>query len=103
MALAILGGADAPELPRWQADIDTAKYMFRNTYASHALAQRCSEILELIVPHNLGPVPDWTDLQDDPGLPALMDFSAWPNDSGDFLTLFGWPESGAVADFGAGA
>ncbi len=97
IALAILGDADAPELPHWQADIETARYIFRNTYASHPLAQRCSEILDLIVPGNLGPPLDWTSIQEGPGLPALMDFSAWPNDAGDFLTLFGWPEPGTGA------
>jgi transcriptional regulatory protein GAL4 len=93
IALAILGDTDAPELPRWQADLETARYIFRNIYASHPLAHRCSEILELIVPGNMGPPLDWNHIQGGSGLPTLMDLSAWPNDAGDFLTLFGWPES----------
>jgi transcriptional regulatory protein GAL4 len=94
IALAILGDTGASELQRWQADIETARYIFRNTYASHPLAQRCAEILELIVPGNLEPALDWTNIHEGSGFPALMAFSAWPNDAGDFFTLFGWREPG---------
>lgn len=98
IALAILGDAESAQMPGWQADIETARHVFRNVYANNPLAHRCSEILELILPDNL-PAPiaqDWETIQD-VNLSSFMDFSAWPNDAGDFFTLFGWPESGPAA------
>lgn len=97
IALAILGDTESPLLPSWQADIENTRHVFRVLYADNPLANRCADILDLIVPGS-APVPlDWANVQLDPALPALMDFSAWPNDAGDFLSLFGYPENGPGA------
>ena len=91
IALAILGDAESPDLPRWQADLDNVRTVFRVTFSHHPLAQRCADILDMIVPNTPIDTQAWNDVQLDP---SMIDFSAWPNDGGEFLGLFGWPGSG---------
>lgn len=89
--MATLGDAGSPELGRWQAELESARAVFRITYADNSLAQRCADILDMIVPSNPTGPPAWDNVQFDS---SLIDFSTWPSDGGEFLGMFGWPTPG---------
>lgn len=91
IALAVVGDAESPDLPRWHEELDTARHVFRTLYANNPLASRCADILDLIVPDAFASTIDWTDVSLDP---AALDFSTWPNDSSDMFGLSGWLPSG---------
>ncbi|KAH6971503.1 lactose regulatory protein LAC9 [Ilyonectria sp. MPI-CAGE-AT-0026] len=91
ISLAILGDSESQTLPEWQSDLDTARDVFRNVYANNPLAQRCADILDLIVPGSIVESNDWENIQLDP---SLMELSMWDTGSGDLLSFFGWQDPG---------
>ncbi|KAF4119862.1 hypothetical protein GMORB2_3550 [Geosmithia morbida] len=90
IALAIVGDAESLDLPRWQSDLETVRTIFRITYADNSLAQRCADILDLIVPSNLIMAAGWDGFPLDTG---FGDMTNWPADGSDFMSLFGWPDA----------
>ncbi|KAH6653173.1 C6 transcription factor [Truncatella angustata] len=91
MVLAILADdGSSPELPSWQADLETVKSVFRHLLSNNPLAARSADILDRI----LRPEPvvgfDAINFLD----PASFDFSQWPAGDGDLLSSFGWLDPG---------
>ncbi|OAA66916.1 c6 zinc finger domain containing protein [Niveomyces insectorum RCEF 264] len=93
IVLAILGDPSSPQMPRWQADMDTVRTILKGILGNH-LARRCADILNLILPSdapaNLGPAwgaGDHLDMD-------VVDFSMWPDDAGDMWGSFVWPYPG---------
>ncbi|KAH7121758.1 lactose regulatory protein LAC9 [Dactylonectria estremocensis] len=89
ISLAILGDAESPKRTEWQNDLDVARDVFRNVYANNPLAQRCADILDLLVPGPTVETNDWENIQLDP---SLMELSMWDTGSGDFFSFFGWQD-----------
>ncbi|KAH7304272.1 lactose regulatory protein LAC9 [Stachybotrys elegans] len=90
-ALAILGNSSSPDVPKWQDDLDKVRHVLRKVFGKNPLALRCAAVLDVIV-QPVAPMSGadlWI-----PGdvNPSIMDFSTWPLNGADPLTLFGWPE-----------
>lgn len=89
--MAVVGDSESLQLPQWHADLETVRTIFRITYVDNSLAQRCADILDLIVPSNPTIMaPGWEGFSLDAG---FNDMTNWPSDSGDFMSLFGWPNA----------
>jgi hypothetical protein len=90
-ALAILGNASSPEIPKWQEDLGKVRRILRETFGTNPLAIRCAAVLDAIVQPSM-PVAGADIWTSEDSNPLFMDFSAWPLDGGDPLTLFGWQD-----------
>jgi transcriptional regulatory protein GAL4 len=90
ISLAILGGSDSPDQPRWQEELNTVRHIYRNVFVEDQLATRCANILDVILPDPVQAPDGWANLQLDP---SWMDFSTWQTEStDDMFGIFGWPE-----------
>ena len=96
ISLAILGSPESPELLRWQEELNIVRHILRNVFVDNQLANRCANILDIIVPDSLTTPDDWANFQLDPW---LMDFSTWPTEpADDFCSVLGWPDVGGIQE-----
>ena len=87
--LCLRAAPESPDAEAWIQDVNTAKLLLESSFSNYALAIRCLDVINQLLPSGtLGVAGDWSPTQldlnfNDAGLESWFD---WSNASGGTLT-----------------